>query len=113
MVRWGRKFLWSAVLIMALTALAACGTNSTTTKDNVAKTENAEESTSDSSTPSEGSGNASEEVATRTITGEFGDVEIPVNPKRVAGIYLEDYLKALGITPVVQWYHQAGANRIT
>lgn len=69
MVRWGRKFLWSAVLIMALTALAACGTNSNTTKDNVAKTENAEESTSASSTPSEGSGNASEEVATRTITG--------------------------------------------
>ncbi|WP_419886430.1 ABC transporter substrate-binding protein [Paenibacillus sp. B-A-8] len=105
MTRWGRKFLWAAVLIMALTALAACGTNNTA-KDNVAKTENAGESTSASnSTPTEGSGNAQEEGATRTITGEFGDVEIPVSPKRVAGIYVEDYLKALGITPVVQWYH--------
>lgn len=105
MTRWGRKFLWAAVLIMALTVLAACGTNNTA-KDNVAKTENAGESTSASnSKPTEGSGNAQEEGATRTITGEFGDVEIPVSPKRVAGIYVEDYLKALGITPVVQWYH--------
>lgn len=106
MARWGQKFLWAAVLIMAITALAACGTNNNTAKENVAKTENAEESTSAStSTPTEGNGNAAEEGETRTIAGEFGDVEIPVKPQRVAGIYVEDYLKALGITPVVQWYH--------
>ena len=106
MARWGQKFLWAAVLIMAITALAACGTNNNTAKENVAKTENAEESTSASTgAPTEGSGNAAEEGATRTIAGEFGDVEIPVKPQRVAGIYVEDYLKALGITPVVQWYH--------
>ncbi|WP_339315677.1 ABC transporter substrate-binding protein [Paenibacillus sp. FSL R10-2734] len=106
MVRWGRKFLWAALLIMAMTALAACGTNNNTAKDNVAKTENVEEPASTSSSmPTEGSGNASEEGATRTIAGEFGDVDIPVHPKRVAGIYVEDYLKALGVTPVVQWYH--------
>ncbi|WP_339281987.1 ABC transporter substrate-binding protein [Paenibacillus sp. FSL H8-0282] len=106
MARWGQKFLWAAVLIMAITALAACGTNNNTAKENVAKTQNAEESTSAStSAPTEGNGNAAEEGATRTIAGEFGDVEIPVKPQRVAGIYVEDYLKALGITPVVQWYH--------
>ncbi|OMC75093.1 ferrichrome ABC transporter substrate-binding protein [Paenibacillus odorifer] len=106
MARWGQKFLWAAVLIMAITALAACGTNNNTAKVNVAKTQNAEESTSAStSAPTEGNGNAAEEGATRTIAGEFGDVEIPIKPQRVAGIYVEDYLKALGITPVVQWYH--------
>ncbi|OMC69338.1 ferrichrome ABC transporter substrate-binding protein [Paenibacillus odorifer] len=106
MARWGQKFLWAAVLIMAITALAACGTNNNTAKENVAKTQNAEESTSAStSAPTEGNGNAAEEGATRMIAGEFGDVEIPVKPQRVAGIYVEDYLKALGITPVVQWYH--------
>lgn len=106
MARWGQKFLWAAVLIMAITALAACGTNNNTAKENVAKTQNAEESTSAStSTPTEGNGNAAEEGETRTIAGEFGDVEIPIKPQRVAGIYVEDYLKALGITPVVQWYH--------
>ncbi|MEK5039706.1 ABC transporter substrate-binding protein [Sporosarcina sp. FSL K6-3457] len=42
---------------------------------------------------------------TRIVTDEFGEVEIPINPKRVAAIYLEDYLKALDVDPIVQWYH--------
>lgn len=41
----------------------------------------------------------------RKVKDEYGEVEVPANPKRIAGIYLEDYLMALGITPVVQWYH--------
>lgn len=105
MASWGRKFLWAAVLIMAMSALAACGNNSDTAKDNVAKTENVDNTATSSSTPTEESEEPSNEGATRTITGEFGDVQIPVHPKRVAGIYVEDYLKALGVTPVVQWYH--------
>ncbi|MDF2658171.1 MAG: ferrichrome-binding protein precursor [Paenibacillus sp.] len=47
----------------------------------------------------------SNERKTRVVKGEFGDVTIPVKPKKVAGIYVEDYLQALGVTPVVQWYH--------
>jgi len=47
----------------------------------------------------------SNEGKTRVVKGEFGDVTIPVKPKKVAGIYVEDYLQALGVTPVVQWYH--------
>lgn len=42
---------------------------------------------------------------TRTVIDEFGEVEIPTKPKRVAAIYLEDYLKALEVEPIVQWYH--------
>lgn len=48
--------------------------------------------------------NASSEE-TRIVEDEFGEVEIPAHPERVAAIYLEDYLSALEVTPVVQWYH--------
>jgi iron complex transport system substrate-binding protein len=102
----GRKFIWTIVLMLAMSALAACGTANKAAEGNAVQAGNApEEAAAASATPTESSNNASEEGATRTITGEFGDVEIPVNPKRVAGIYVEDYLKALGVTPVVQWYH--------
>lgn len=44
-------------------------------------------------------------AGTRIVTDEFGEVEVPAHPERVAGIYVEDYLTALGVTPVVQWYN--------
>lgn len=41
---------------------------------------------------------------TRTLTDSMDHkVEIPAEPKRVIGSYLEDYLVALGIKPVAQW----------
>ena len=46
-------------------------------------------------------------VETRIVEDEFGEVEIPANPQRVAAIYMEDYLTALEVKPVVQWYHPA------
>lgn len=46
-------------------------------------------------------------VETRIVEDEFGEVEIPANPQRVAAIYLEDYLTALEVKPTVQWYHPA------
>jgi len=46
-------------------------------------------------------------VVTRTVEDEFGQVEIPAKPQRVAAIYLEDYLTALEVKPVVQWFHPA------
>lgn len=46
-------------------------------------------------------------VETRTVEDEFGEVEIPAKPQRVSAIYLEDYLTALEVKPVVQWYHPA------
>ncbi len=42
---------------------------------------------------------------TRIVEDEFGKVEIPAHPQRVAAVYLEDYLSALDIKPVIQWYH--------
>ncbi|MGG2083609.1 ABC transporter substrate-binding protein [Lysinibacillus pakistanensis] len=46
-------------------------------------------------------------LETRTVEDEFGEVEIPAKPQRVAAIYMEDYLTALEVKPVVQWYHPA------
>lgn len=105
MASWGRKFIWTAVLILTMSALAACGTNNNAANENDVQTENAAEATASSNTSTDTGTDTPAENATRTVAGEFGDVEIPANPKRVAGIYVEDYLKALGVTPVVQWYH--------
>lgn len=102
MKNWGRKFIWTAVLILAMSAIAACGPNNKAADSKDVQTGNAAAA---SAAPAETGGAAASEGATRTVTGEFGEVEIPANPKRVAGIYVEDYLKALGVTPVVQWYH--------
>ncbi|WNS46229.1 ABC transporter substrate-binding protein [Paenibacillus sp. MMS20-IR301] len=101
----GRKFIWTIVLILAMSALAACGADNNAGDANAAQTGNAAGQAQAGTAPAETGNEAASESATRTVTGEFGDVEIPVNPQRVAGIYVEDYLKALGVTPVVQWYH--------
>lgn len=109
MVQRGRKYIWAAMLIMVMAVLAACGTNDNAASGNAAQTENAAEaaasSTPDGNTPAATDSTGGDEGGTRTVTGEFGDVEIPAHPQRIAGIYVEDYLKALGVTPVVQWYH--------
>jgi len=40
----------------------------------------------------------------RKVTDAVGHkIEVPTNPKRVLGSYLEDPLVALGVTPVAQW----------
>ena len=47
----------------------------------------------------------------RTLTDALGnEVAVPANPKRVIASYLEDYLVALGITPVAQWSVGDGAS---
>lgn len=56
-----------------------------------------------------GNGNKSSE-STRTLTDTMGHkVSVPIQPKRVVGSYLEDYLVALGIKPVVQWSVKNGS----
>lgn len=47
----------------------------------------------------------SSKAETRVVQDEYGEVTIPVHPRWIAGVYVEDYLKALDIKPVVQWYH--------
>ncbi len=56
-------------------------------------------------------GNKSEGMEqTRSLTDTMGHkVEVPTQPKRVVGSYLEDYLVALGIKPVVQWSVKNGS----
>lgn len=85
MKQWSKRSTWLTLLAAcSLTLLGACGTNN-------------------DSTNSSGSTTASSEIAT-TFTDAMGnEVTVPENPQRVIGSYLEDYLVALGVTPVAQW----------
>lgn len=79
----------SALLLVGL--LSACSPGSSTT----------EETTASSTTADNG---------THTLTDTLGhSVEIPNQPKRIIGSYLEDYLVALGETPVAQWTVGSGS----
>lgn len=81
--------IFSALLLVGL--LSACSPGSSTTK----------ETTASSTTADNG---------THTLTDTLGhSVEIPNQPKRIIGSYLEDYLVALGETPVAQWTVGSGS----
>ncbi|NUU64156.1 ABC transporter substrate-binding protein [Paenibacillus agri] len=106
MLRWGQKAAWTALLMVAVLGVTACGANNTpkeaTATNNTEKTQPSTETAGKTENTTEDN---AEDNATRKVTDEFGEVEIPVHPKRVVGLYVEDYLKVLGVTPVVQWYH--------
>jgi iron complex transport system substrate-binding protein len=42
-----------------------------------------------------------EQVSTKRFQHSFGEIEVPVNPERIAGFWMEDYLLALGTDSVV------------
>lgn len=87
-------------LLIVMAALAGCG--------NAQEEQPAAESTNQGDTVNTVTDTESEQQGTsetRIVKDHFGEVVIPVKPKRVAAIYLEDYLVALGVEPVVQWYH--------
>lgn len=84
--------MWMAVMLIIIIGLFGCGKQEQSggkpqSKEKVETSEN------------------DVKANTRVVTDEFGEVEIPKEPKRVAAIYLEDYMKALGVEPIVQWYH--------
>lgn len=85
MKQWSKRSTWLTLLAAcSFTLLGACSTNN-------------------DSTDSSGSATTSSEIAT-TFTDAMGnEVTVPENPQRVIGSYLEDYLVALGVTPVAQW----------
>lgn len=85
MKQWSKRSTWLTLLAAcSLTLLGACSTNN-------------------DSTDSSGSATTSSEIAT-TFTDAMGnEVTVPETPQRVIGSYLEDYLVALGVTPVAQW----------
>lgn len=91
---------WMITFLVLMIALAGCGTPQD--KEGSASSEQFTEKAGEQVAQDETKQGAGE---TKVMKDEFGEVEIPVNPKRVVGIYLEDYLLALGVTPVVQWYH--------
>ncbi|MEY9094746.1 ABC transporter substrate-binding protein [Paenibacillus sp. RC84] len=86
-----KRAVWNLLAVLGLTAsLTGCGgQGESVEKAAVQSTPAGEKSTEDK----------------RVVKDAFGEVEIPAKPKRVAAIYLEDYVTALGVTPVVQWYH--------
>lgn len=88
------------ILLMAI-AVAGCGASQGATTENSPSTA----SVSEEGQASLQESGLTEPAATKVVKDEFGEVEIPVNPKRVMGVYLEDYLTALGVSPVMQWYH--------
>ncbi|UKS28436.1 ABC transporter substrate-binding protein [Paenibacillus sp. HWE-109] len=79
------RIRWMVILLIIVVSLAGCG-------DKQSKSMNA-------------GANKQTDSGTRKVKDAFGEVEIPIKPKRVAGIYLEDYMLALGVKPIVQWYH--------
>ncbi|QDS32784.1 ABC transporter substrate-binding protein [Brevibacillus brevis] len=81
---------WMALLLIMMLVLTACAEKAAepTSTEQKASTENTA-------------------AKTKVVKDAYGDVEIPVKPQRVAAIYQEDFLIALGVTPVVQWYHPA------
>ncbi|MGE7924257.1 ABC transporter substrate-binding protein [Viridibacillus arvi] len=81
---------WLIVLLVIIVSLTGC---------------NGEKETSTNDEDNKKISNKEEGNDTRKVKDAFGEVEIPVKPKRVAGIYLEDYMLALGVEPIVQWYH--------
>jgi len=93
-----------ALVMLLVAVLAACGGKADTEASSSPSAASASPSASAASSE-EPSQEAQEDGETRIVTDEFGEVEIPSHPQRVVGIYVEDYLKALGVTPVAQWYH--------
>ncbi len=89
------------VMLLSFTLLlSACGSanvGSNATNSNGSK---ASEVTSSPANNSNATDNTSKEAQTRTISTLKGDIVVPANPERVAVLYLQGDLLALGIKPV-------------
>lgn len=81
-------------LLVAVILLTGCGEVSNTPDSAEVEQQSAETSSS----------NATQED-TRVLADQFGEVRIPVHPKRVSALFWEDYLVALGVMPIVQYYN--------
>ncbi|SFB11476.1 iron complex transport system substrate-binding protein [Lentibacillus halodurans] len=92
-----RKGLLICLAVAFLFLFTACGNDEDTdTAESSDDSEAAEDQNADDT--------GAEDGETRTLTDAMGhEVTIPANPERVIASYLEDYLVALGITPVAQW----------
>jgi len=85
-------------LLAAVIILTGCGTDSGTKDAAEKQTAQTNASNSEANAPV-----AQEE--NRVFVDQSGEVEIPAHPKRVSALYREDYLAALGVTPIVQYFN--------
>lgn len=114
MASWKKKLGAAVAALLVMGTLAACGTENdgdssasgpasatAAATGPAAATETA--AAPETAAAADGTEQAGSE--TRVVKDEFGEVTVPAHPQRIAAIYLEDYLQALGVTPVVQWYN--------
>lgn len=94
---------WTALLLVLMFGSAGCGAQQEAGGEAPGRVEQSAHPAGTQDKPQ--SGTESEAGGTRTVMDEFGEVKIPAHPQRVAGIYVEDYMVALGVEPIVQWYH--------
>ncbi|MRH43795.1 ABC transporter substrate-binding protein [Aquibacillus halophilus] len=100
------KFYILMSLLVFVLLLAACGNEDEENAEQTDETNNEETATNDDQDTEEET-----EAMERTLTDAMGnEVTIPAEPERVIASYLEDYLVALGITPVAQWSVGDGAS---
>ena len=88
---------WISLITAAMITMAGCNS----TGDQVEGTATTNQPAHATEVSSEGM----PQTETRVVTDGFGEVEIPKNPKRISALYREDYLVALGVTPIVQYYN--------
>ncbi|QUL52363.1 ABC transporter substrate-binding protein [Paenibacillus tritici] len=95
-----------AGLLTTTLLLSACGNNNSNAGGNGAAATTAPSATVEATAaPAESAAPAVD----KTVTDAMGHkVTIPANPQRVIASYLEDYLVALGVTPVAQWSTKNG-----
>lgn len=94
---------WTALMLVLMFSAAGCGAQQEAGGEVPGRGEQAAQPAESQDKPEGGA--ESEASGTRSVTDEFGEVKIPAHPQRVAGIYVEDYMVALGEKPIVQWYH--------
>lgn len=85
-------------LLAAVIILTGCGTGSDT--KNAAEKQSAETNASNTATNA-----AATQEENRVVVDQSGEVEIPAHPKRISALYREDFLVALGVTPIVQYFN--------
>lgn len=88
---------WISLITAAMLTVTGCGSAG----NQAVPTATSNEPAQATAAPSE----APPQTETRVVTDAFGEVEIPTNPKRISALYREDYLVALGVTPIVQYYN--------
>ncbi|WP_339308182.1 ABC transporter substrate-binding protein [Paenibacillus sp. FSL R5-0519] len=91
------KIRWISLITAAMITVTGCASASEQGAATVPTDQAGQATAATSEAPSQ--------TGTRVVTDGFGEVEIPTNPKRVSALYREDYLVALGVTPIVQYYN--------